>query len=65
MSPYQSQEDSMITCAEFGLPFVENTTARIGAVGDWHATMALKAYRRRDYETYTRHIRIADSLRSA
>ena len=55
----------MITCAEFGLPFVENTTARIGAVGDWHATMALKAYRRRDYETYTRHIRIADSLRSA
>ncbi|MHC2284477.1 hypothetical protein [Bradyrhizobium barranii] len=32
---------------------------------DWHAAMALKAYRRRDYETYTRHIRIADSLRSA
>ena len=32
---------------------------------DGHATMALKAYRKRDYETYTRHIRIADSLRGA
>ncbi|MCP1937346.1 hypothetical protein J2R95_003141 [Bradyrhizobium japonicum] len=30
---------------------------------DWHAAMALKAYRRRDYETYTRHIHIADDLR--
>ncbi|MFI4971113.1 MAG: hypothetical protein ACHP7H_00420 [Hyphomicrobiales bacterium] len=31
---------------------------------DWHANMALKAYRKRDYKTYTRHIRIADYLRS-
>jgi hypothetical protein len=29
---------------------------------DWHATMALKAYRKRDYEAYTRHICIADGL---
>ncbi len=29
----------------------------------WHATMALKAYRRKDWETYTRHIKIADGLR--
>jgi hypothetical protein len=33
------------------------------ATADWHATMALKAYRKRDYETYVRHIRIADDLR--
>jgi hypothetical protein len=32
---------------------------------DWHATMALKAYRKRDYDTYVRHIRIADALRAA
>jgi hypothetical protein len=38
--------------------------ARKDRVSDWHATMALKAYRRRDYATYTRHIRIADQLRS-
>lgn len=31
---------------------------------DWHATMALKAYRKRLYKDYTRHIRIADQLRS-
>jgi hypothetical protein len=30
---------------------------------DWHATQALKAYRKRDYSAYTRHIRIADDLR--
>ncbi|MGY3589317.1 hypothetical protein [Bradyrhizobium sp. USDA 4350] len=30
---------------------------------DWHATMALKAYRKRDYDTYRRHITIADDLR--
>jgi hypothetical protein len=40
-----------------------NTTTLQNAA-DWHATMALKAYRKRDYETYTRHIRIADKLRS-
>jgi hypothetical protein len=32
---------------------------------DWHATQALKAYRKRDYVTYARHIRIADQLRAA
>lgn len=30
---------------------------------DWHAHMAMKAYRRRDWETYRRHIKIADELR--
>jgi hypothetical protein len=29
---------------------------------DWHATMALKAYRKRDYADYRRHIRIRDAL---
>ena len=29
---------------------------------DWHGEMAMKAYRKRDYKTYTRHIRIADAL---
>jgi hypothetical protein len=29
---------------------------------DWQATMALKAYRKRDYEAYRRHIRIRDAL---
>jgi hypothetical protein len=35
----------------------------IDRVADWHATLALKAYRKRDYETYVRHIKIADRLR--
>lgn len=39
-------------------------TTTIQNAADWHATQALKAYRRKDYETYIRHIRIADSLRS-
>jgi hypothetical protein len=39
--------------------------ARVSRAADWHATMALKAYRKRDYPTYTRHIRIADKLRAA
>lgn len=30
---------------------------------DWHATMAIKAYRKREWDTYRRHIRIADKLR--
>jgi hypothetical protein len=30
---------------------------------DWHATQAIKAYRRRDYDTYVRHIKMADQLR--
>jgi hypothetical protein len=29
---------------------------------DWHVTMALKAYRKRAYADYRRHIKIADSL---
>jgi hypothetical protein len=29
---------------------------------DWHATMAIKAYRKRQYNDYRRHIRIADQL---
>lgn len=37
----------------------------IEATADWHATQALKAYRKRDYVTFTRHIRIADQLRAA
>lgn len=32
---------------------------------DWHATMAMKAYRKRQYNDYRRHIGIADSLRAA
>lgn len=35
------------------------------ATADWHATMALKAYRARDYASYRRHIHIADQLRAA
>ena len=31
---------------------------------DWHATMAMKAYRKRLYKDYRRHIKIADDLRS-
>lgn len=30
---------------------------------DWHANMAMKAYRKREWATYRRHIRIADKLR--
>lgn len=30
---------------------------------DWHATMAMKAYRKRDWDTYRRHIRLCDNLR--
>jgi hypothetical protein len=29
---------------------------------DWHGIQAVKAYRRRDYEAYVRHARIADQL---
>lgn len=35
----------------------------IANAADWHALQALKAYRKRDYKTFTRHIRIADQLR--
>lgn len=37
--------------------------AVIEAVANWHAHQAIKAYRRRDYATYTRHIHKADELR--
>jgi hypothetical protein len=30
---------------------------------DWHAHQAIKAYRKRLYKEYRRHIRIADELR--
>ena len=29
---------------------------------DWHGNQAVKAYRRRDYEAYVRHVRIADKI---
>lgn len=29
---------------------------------DWHGVQAVKAYRRKDYEAFTRHIKIADKL---
>jgi hypothetical protein len=31
---------------------------------DWHATMAMKAYRKKQWDAYRRHISIADFLRS-
>lgn len=37
----------------------------ISNAADWHATMAVKAYRKRLYDVYTRHIRIADALRAS
>jgi hypothetical protein len=30
--------------------------------GDWHGQQAIKAYRRKDYEAYIRHARIAELL---
>jgi hypothetical protein len=36
----------------------------ISNAADWHATMAMKAYRKRQYNDYRRHIKIADELRS-
>lgn len=38
------------------------TYETVSNAADWHATQALKAYRKRDYETYVRHIRIRDVL---
>jgi hypothetical protein len=40
-----------------------NTTT-VNNAADWHATQAIKAYRRRQYGLYRRHIKIADELRS-
>lgn len=38
------------------------TYTTVTNAADWHATQAMKAYRKRDYETYTRHIRLRDAL---
>jgi hypothetical protein len=38
---------------------------QLSNAADWHAHQALKAYRKKQYDTYRRHIRIADQLRSA
>ncbi|MGM5019249.1 hypothetical protein [Tardiphaga sp. 367_B4_N1_1] len=32
---------------------------------DWHAHQAMKAYRKREYDVYRRHLSIADGLREA
>jgi hypothetical protein len=36
---------------------------QIGNTADWHATMAMKAYRKKQYDAYRRHITSCDSLR--
>jgi hypothetical protein len=36
----------------------------ISNTADWHATMAMKAYRKKLWDDYRRHIAIADYLRS-
>lgn len=36
----------------------------VSNAADWHATMAMKAYRKKQWDAYRRHIRIADTLRS-
>lgn len=36
----------------------------ISNAADWHANMAMKAYRKRQYGDYRRHIQICDNLRS-
>jgi hypothetical protein len=36
----------------------------INNAADWHANMASKAYRKRLYADYRRHIKIADTLRA-
>ena len=41
------------------------SSTTINNAADWHATMAMKAYRKRQYADYRRHIRIADELRNA
>lgn len=38
------------------------TTIRNAA--DWHAHQAMKAYRKRDYDAFRRHLCIADDLRA-
>ncbi len=41
------------------------STTTINNAADWHATQALKAYRKKQWKDYRRHIRIADELRRA
>jgi hypothetical protein len=36
----------------------------ISNTADWHATMAMKAYRKKQWADYRRHIAIADFLRN-
>jgi hypothetical protein len=36
--------------------------AMLPAVAQWHGIQAVKAYRRKDYDAYVRHVRIADKL---
>lgn len=36
----------------------------ISNAADWHATMAMKAYRKKQWDVYRRHIKIADELRA-
>ena len=41
--------------------YISATT--LSNTADWHAHQAMKAYRKRLYKEYRRHIRIADELR--
>lgn len=38
------------------------TTLHRSNAADWHGAQAVKAYRRKDMDTYVRHVRIADKL---
>ncbi len=42
--------------------YVSQTT--LSNAADWHATQALKAYRKKQWKDYRRHIKKADSLRA-
>ncbi|WP_316235024.1 MULTISPECIES: hypothetical protein [unclassified Bradyrhizobium] len=42
------------------MPYDQTT---ILATADWHAHHAIKAYRKKDYDAYRRHIHAADQLR--
>ena len=41
--------------------YISSTT--LSNTADWHAHQAIKAYRKRLYKEYRRHIKIADELR--
>jgi hypothetical protein len=43
---------------------VNVTITTLSNAADWHATMAMKAYRKRLYKDYRRHIVIADDIRA-